>query len=137
MLRHAVLDFTQHFPPLSIAPGIYTRHARDMADDFSTQRERWYADRLAEFQLRDLSVKTEVLYDLINGYCEYRKHMNPRERKKMREVIVPAAAKYFGVSQKTVYNARREVKARREAEEAHTKAVEDQLAAMKRKTLQP
>jgi hypothetical protein len=78
-----------------------------------------------------------VLYDLIDGYCELRKQMNPRERKKMREVIVPAAAKYFRVSQKTVYNARRVMKAKREAEEAHTKAVEDQLAATKRKTLQP
>jgi hypothetical protein len=104
-----------------------------MADDMSTKRERWYADRLAELQLQDRNLKREVLYELIDNYC----HGRQLAGEKMREVIVPAAAKHFQVSQKTVYNARRAMKAKREAEEAHTKAVEDQLAATKRKTLQP
>ena len=125
-------SFPQCFQALFDIVGAYMQHGRNMADNSKLIKQ--LALNYGRDQLQDFGLKTDVQQELINGYCELRKEMTAD---KMREVIVPAAAEYFRVSQKTVYNARRAVREKREAEEAHTKAVKDQLAATKRKTLQP
>jgi hypothetical protein len=93
-----------------------------------------WAAKLASYQLQDRDLSTQEGYYLIDKCVTgYQKEHGG----KMDEEIVPEVAKALGCSTKTVYNARRAMKEKREAEEARAKAIkDDQLTATKRDSLQ-
>jgi|SRR6516164_3041976 hypothetical protein len=92
-----------------------------------------WAATLADLQLQDRDLKTDETYYMIDKtVAAYQKERGG----KMDEEIVPEVAKALGCSTKTVYNALRAMKEKREAEEAHAKAIKDQLTATKRDSLQ-
>jgi predicted ATP-grasp superfamily ATP-dependent carboligase len=107
-----------------------------MSDDPSgTKRERWLADELAkaQSQLRDRETQTRVEDEAIERWVmTYRNDTGD----KWDEIIIPAAAKHFQRSKKTIWNALARVRERREAEAAHSKAYENQLTATKPDSLQ-
>ncbi len=85
----------------------------DSSDDLLQRMVARLARELADEKLENPKYRTAARDELIVSFCEAGKSVVGN---KMREVIVPAVANYFGVSEKTVWNAR---------------------AAMKRKKLQP
>jgi hypothetical protein len=104
--------FPQCFQSLSIAIGDSMQHTCDMADDSK------FIMRMALNHARDQlgnnpKLAREVRDDMIARYVETHRAATGD---KLKEYIVPAAAKMFGVSQKTVWNV---------------------LGARKRKKLQP
>jgi len=92
-----------------------------------------WAASLADYQLQDRNLRTEEIYYLVDKYVAVCRETLGG---KMDEHIVPAVAKALGCSTRTVYNALRVMKEKREAEEAHAKAIEDRPTATKPDSLQ-
>jgi hypothetical protein len=94
-------DFPVYFQWLPIAVGASTRHTCDMADDSKLIMQmalNHARDRLAA----DPKLAKEVRDDLIARYVETRR---ADTGEKLKDVIVPEAALYYGVSERTVWNA--------------------------------
>ena len=114
MLQNISVCF--QWPPLP--SGGSTRHSRDMVDGSKSVRR--LADALAKEQLRNPEFARNARNELVVKYIDARREATGE---KMDEIIVPAAAEHFKVSEKTIWNALTEAKTKREREAAHAKNV--------------